>query len=82
MIVSIFPLTLTLTLTLKKCTFKPSTQTTIFPHMNGLLLHGFRQITCYTYAYNIISYFKYLLLSQMFPVTGFLKKYLRNQTRP
>ena len=28
--------------------------------------------------YNIL--FKYLLLSQMFPVAGFLKQYLRNQT--
>ena len=29
--------------------------------------------------YNIL--FKYLLLSQMFTVAGFLKRYLRNQTR-
>ena len=37
-----------------KCALKPSTQTTIFPHVNGLLLRGFRQITHFTYAYNII----------------------------
>ena len=30
--------------------------------------------------YNIL--FKYLLLSQMFPVAGFLKRYLRNQICP
>ena len=41
---------------LKECALKPSTQTTIFPRMNGLLLRGFRQITRYTYAYNIVSY--------------------------
>ena len=48
--------------------------------MNGLLLHGFHQITRYTYVqYNIL--FKYLL-NLMFPVAGFLKQHLRNQTRP
>ena len=38
---------------LKKCALKTSTQTAVFPHMNGLLLRGFWHITCYTYAYNI-----------------------------
>ena len=37
---------------------KPSTQTAIFQCINGLLLRGFWQITRYTYAYNIIPYFK------------------------
>ena len=40
----------------KKCVLKPSTQTAIFSCMNGLLLHGFQQITGYTYVYNIMSY--------------------------
>ena len=64
---------------LKKCALKPSTQTAMFQMAYSLWFSA--NYLLYTHLQNNIL-FKYLLLSQMSPVSNIPKRFSKNQTSP